>query len=534
MTTRSFVKRLTAFIRYRRATQDMNAKYEDATQEDIQREDTCIICREEMRPWSVTNPPAPAAAPGAVPPARPATAANERSRPKKLPCGHILHLGCLKSWLERQQVCPTCRRSVTDTSPQAGRPQVNNAHPAIPGAPPAAPGAQNGLVAPPPAAPPGAGRGFRMLNFGPIRVGFGQANLQDMANGLGGQEHGAAGNARVYGLELGFPRRQQHQPQPQSANPPPPTSIQDQLRQIEQQITTEIRNLQLTQQELQLVQLLQVELSRVRLMQDGVTDPLQMPPPQYRQPRPVTPQPQMQRHGARPNTTAIPAGSADLPPGIVIPDGWTLLPLQRLEGAANPSIFNVTQTGTGPASGPAAAPSAPMNSIITSPASGTSNNTLGRIPATNRDDHTRTSFDSPGRSAVRTPPSSMANQSSTENAPLLNTTTPSTIILNGGATPSTETSSNPSVPRNGGLSQMFSGSNGSLTANANPPRDAPPPSQGVTATGQGSLLGTADAGSPIASSDGLEAYQETESRRVEKGKGKAVSIEDVEEESEGS
>src|SRR5271168_4431915 len=92
VTARSFAKRLTAFLRYRRATQDMNKRYEDATVEDIQREDTCIICREEMRPWSVTNPQAPPAGPGALPPARHATTVNERSRPKKLPCGHILHL----------------------------------------------------------------------------------------------------------------------------------------------------------------------------------------------------------------------------------------------------------------------------------------------------------------------------------------------------------------------------------------------------------------------------------------------------------
>ncbi|KAA8576948.1 hypothetical protein EYC84_006980 [Monilinia fructicola] len=115
---RSFIKRLTAFLRYRRATHDMNSRYEDATVEDIQREDTCIICREEMRPWSVTNPPVPA---GAQP--RPGTV-NERTRPKKLPCGHILHLGCLKSWLERQQVCPTCRNPVVET-PQDAQANAN-------------------------------------------------------------------------------------------------------------------------------------------------------------------------------------------------------------------------------------------------------------------------------------------------------------------------------------------------------------------------------------------------------------------------
>ena len=31
---------------------------------------------------------------------------------KKLPCGHIFHLVCLRSWLQRQQTCPTCRIDV--------------------------------------------------------------------------------------------------------------------------------------------------------------------------------------------------------------------------------------------------------------------------------------------------------------------------------------------------------------------------------------------------------------------------------------
>lgn len=43
---------------------------------------TCIICREEM------------------------TVA------KKLVCGHLFHVHCLRSWLERQHTCPTCRALV--------------------------------------------------------------------------------------------------------------------------------------------------------------------------------------------------------------------------------------------------------------------------------------------------------------------------------------------------------------------------------------------------------------------------------------
>ena len=193
LTARSFMKRLAAFIKYRRATHDMNSRYEDATVEDIQREDTCIICREEMRPWSVTNPQALPAEPGALPPARPPTTVNERSRPKKLPCGHILHLGCLKSWLERQQVCPTCRRPVVDAAQAQTRGAANNANPAGQGAQAPRPDQQDGAGAQPPAAGGGNRRRLRVLNLGPLRVGFGQANLQDLAQDLGAAEAGQMG-----------------------------------------------------------------------------------------------------------------------------------------------------------------------------------------------------------------------------------------------------------------------------------------------------------------------------------------------------
>lgn len=43
---------------------------------------TCIICREEM------------------------------TTAKKLICGHLFHVHCLRSWLERQHRCPTCRAFV--------------------------------------------------------------------------------------------------------------------------------------------------------------------------------------------------------------------------------------------------------------------------------------------------------------------------------------------------------------------------------------------------------------------------------------
>lgn len=353
LTGRSFAKRLTAFLRYRRATHDMNERYPDATVEEIQREDTCIICREEMTPWSVTNPPEPPVAangPGQPPAGRPRAprVVNERTRPKKLPCGHVLHLGCLKSWLERQQVCPTCRRPVVDnTTPPVGR-AARAGQAAGVGAPgqPQLPGEAPPNQGAGPGAQPNAPR-MRMINFGPIRLGFGQApmpivNGQPFGAPAPAQQNGAPGGPRVYGVQFGFPRIQP--PQADAAAPATSTSaIHAQLHVMEQQIMDEIRDLQVTQQELSIVQLLQAELSRLRSMQGTTTiQPGGSAPHMQQIPRPnlmpfptsQNPVTSMQRHEAPPGIAAVPSGHPDLPPGVIIPEGWTLLPLQRTDRQA--------------------------------------------------------------------------------------------------------------------------------------------------------------------------------------------------------
>ncbi len=97
LTLRSFIQRLRDLVKYRQATFNMNDKYPNATEAELEDSDrVCIICREEMtvvvRIAGVVDPIAP----------------------KKLPCGHIFHFRCLRSWLERQQACPTCRRGVLE------------------------------------------------------------------------------------------------------------------------------------------------------------------------------------------------------------------------------------------------------------------------------------------------------------------------------------------------------------------------------------------------------------------------------------
>ena len=410
MTTRSFVKRLHALLRYRQALRDMN-KYPDATAEELGREDTCIICREEMHPWDAANP-------GQV----------ERSRPKKLPCGHILHFGCLKSWLERQQVCPTCRRPVVMDAPQPDR---NGDAPVFRfglNFPARNPGQQQPADG---AAPAGAqvapavrqdqngghnnqqgnrnGR-VRMFNFGPVRIGFAQGDegvIRDMAQ------------------QMGMP--------PDAANPPAAAEdapvpdqdtngvldgIRDQIADVNQRVVLagrrvqqDMQQLQVAEAQLHMMNTLLQEMTRLSQMGQAMQQqPVQQEQqPQRQQPaqqqqspvqqeqqphgqhpaqphenapltRPIQPDmravytyppqptsyyglplhqpypapyyqaapavnrpiaagvatPTVTRHGGAPFSAAIPAGSPDLPEGVVIPTGWSLLPLRRLDDGLPP------------------------------------------------------------------------------------------------------------------------------------------------------------------------------------------------------
>lgn len=104
-TMRNFKKALNDVILSRRAIRNMNTLYPDATPEELQLSDNiCIICREDM----VSNS-------------------------KKLPCGHIFHTACLRSWFQRQQTCPTCRLNIlrtpiTTTAPNPIQPAGNEAN----------------------------------------------------------------------------------------------------------------------------------------------------------------------------------------------------------------------------------------------------------------------------------------------------------------------------------------------------------------------------------------------------------------------
>ena len=105
LTARSFITRVRALVRYHNATRDMDRRYPDATEAELSEmsDRTCIICREEMYTRNAQPQPGEGNADGQAP----NYAEGPNMTAKKLPCGHIFNFQCLRSWLERQQSCPT-------------------------------------------------------------------------------------------------------------------------------------------------------------------------------------------------------------------------------------------------------------------------------------------------------------------------------------------------------------------------------------------------------------------------------------------
>lgn len=108
--------------------------FPDATAADFTADTdvTCIICHEDMvcevdGPVPETTPAASGDQDGAenvTPPERPKIK-KLLGEIKKLPCKHMFHTGCLRSWLLRQQTCPICRSSIlTASTPNAATPNA--------------------------------------------------------------------------------------------------------------------------------------------------------------------------------------------------------------------------------------------------------------------------------------------------------------------------------------------------------------------------------------------------------------------------
>lgn len=201
---------------------------------------------------------------------------------------------------------------------------------------------------------PAARGAMRYINLGPIRLGFAQGGQEvaDLANRMGVELNDAAQVPRTVN------------------NPIAPVdlstmeAVRNRLVEVDQRIQQEVRDIQqglqsvqTAQQEVTMMNLLLAELARIRhnqglnqgqqhaptpdapglIRQGGPGLPAHAIPAYYppgsspwdnsglRMNTPVT------RHGASANATAIPAGSPDLPEGVVLPQGWSLLPLQRMD-----------------------------------------------------------------------------------------------------------------------------------------------------------------------------------------------------------
>lgn len=95
----AILKRIKGFMRVRTATNTLQGALPDASHEELLAyEDDCAICKEPM------------------------------ARAKRLPCAHLFHLPCLRSWLDQGLAetysCPTCRRPLFMRSARTATLQV--------------------------------------------------------------------------------------------------------------------------------------------------------------------------------------------------------------------------------------------------------------------------------------------------------------------------------------------------------------------------------------------------------------------------
>ncbi|EDV90554.1 E3 ubiquitin-protein ligase HRD1 [Drosophila grimshawi] len=181
-TIRNFRKALNDVIMSRRAIRNMNTLYPDATPEELRQSDNiCIICREDMVNHS-----------------------------KKLPCGHIFHTTCLRSWFQRQQTCPTCRLNILRTPAinSMAMPRADDAaNPAAAGgagAVPAGAAVPGAAGVAPGAAAPGAAAGEAVATAAGAAGAAAAPGLDAHTNGAVARNAGAPNFADIFGDASGL------------------------------------------------------------------------------------------------------------------------------------------------------------------------------------------------------------------------------------------------------------------------------------------------------------------------------------------
>ena len=138
-----------------------------------------------------------------------------------------------------------------------------------------------------------------------------------------------------------------------------PTNIQVQLAQVEQQLMREINGLRLQQNQLYFVRALQGELARLRIAQSNPEVMVNGTTASSVQPRNVDTLPSISQvgnvFGAGHQQQSLAASNPNLPPGMTLPPGWSVLPLQRLpdHGDSSPEISVQADSTTVPLAQPA-------------------------------------------------------------------------------------------------------------------------------------------------------------------------------------
>lgn len=84
---RNLSDRISMLMQYHSVVDQIETRFPKPTQEERGAEETCIICRDTF---------------------------DDDAR--KIDCGHIFHLTCLKSWLFQHSTCPTCRAPIHDNA----------------------------------------------------------------------------------------------------------------------------------------------------------------------------------------------------------------------------------------------------------------------------------------------------------------------------------------------------------------------------------------------------------------------------------
>lgn len=74
---------LYGFFKFRNS---LDHDYAKPTEEDLERSPECVVCRDH----------------------------NDKETSRVMPCGHVFHEDCLKSWIMQKQNCPICNKSLFD------------------------------------------------------------------------------------------------------------------------------------------------------------------------------------------------------------------------------------------------------------------------------------------------------------------------------------------------------------------------------------------------------------------------------------